>query len=42
MKEWQKIYLECEFLTRDERELLYQIRKDEQIQRENRLLSSAE
>jgi len=42
MKEWQKIYLEFEFLTRDERELLYQIRKDEQIQRENRLLSSAE
>jgi len=42
MKEWQKTYLEFEFLTRDERELLYQIRKDEQIQRENRLLSSAE
>lgn len=42
MKEWQKTYLEFEFLTRDERELLYKIRKDEQMQRQNRLLSSAE
>jgi hypothetical protein len=42
MREWQKTYLEFEFLTKDERELLYQIRKNQQIQRENHLIVSAE